>query len=95
MPVDYYPNLTVPELEVLLAQAQTRKAKGAVVSVSVPGMFTTRDLGNSRNDPEREIRDILYSLFLKAGPTLYANPYAQRITRTRTRYVQAQEDVTT
>ena len=87
MPLDYYPNLTVQELEALLERAQDRKANGAVSSVSAAGVSTSLDL--SKYDIEKEIRDILYSLYLRSAGSEYEypNPYSSRVARVRPRYL--------
>ncbi len=85
MPIDFYPQRATEELLVLLDSLQRRQTMGVVSQTSAVGMQTTKSwTGSSRIDVE--IRRVLYSLFLR-DPTLYTNPYSNRVTRTRPRYV--------
>ena len=88
MPVDYYVNQTVSQLETLLAAAQQRKARGNVIEVSAAGVRTRRDYGDN-SKVEKEIFDIRYSLFLRSAKSdaPYPDPTLEKIRRTRARYV--------
>ncbi len=91
MPVNFYPNKSVEELEALLTSLQNRQTKGPVVEVIAGGIKTRRDMSNSGNStPEVEIMRVLYSLYLATkdlpASDRYDNPYKQRITRTRANY---------
>ncbi len=93
MPVDFYPNKSVEELTGLLKSLQDRQIKGGITQVQAAGVMTTRDLSVMRNGNSRievELKRVLYSLYLRASGTpaakLWANPYAGRIRRTRSRY---------
>jgi hypothetical protein len=87
MPVDYYVNQTVQQLEVLLAAAQQRKARGNVIEAMAAGVRTRREFASMRG-VEDEIFNLRYSLFLRSAKTdsPYANPCLERIRRTRARY---------
>jgi hypothetical protein len=90
MPVDYYPNMSVADLEALLTRMQKREALGGVTEVQVAGQRTTKDFRkNSRS--EVELKRVLYSLFLRArnpdgSPGKYSDPYAGMIRRTKAFY---------
>ncbi len=94
MPVNYYPNKTFEELEALLTALQNRQTKGPVVEVIAGGIKTRRDFSNANGSKvDVEILRVLYSLYLITKDATnvpadekYANPYKQRITRTRANY---------
>jgi hypothetical protein len=84
MPVNYYPQKTEDELVTILESLQKRASEGVVYFTTVAGLQNQRSFQGSAR-VEVEIRRVLYSLFL-LNPGTYANPYLQRIRRTRARY---------
>ncbi len=86
MPVDYYPNKSIGELQTILATLQDRQTKGALVEVAAGGVKSMRQVGRSGDArTETEILRVLYSLYLRDsanGGNTYANPYANRVRRT-------------
>ena len=85
MPVDYYSNLSEAELLPILTTLQQRQTSGIITQSSIAGFESSRSFGKEASRNETEIRRVLYSLFLR-NPSVYKNPYDQRITRTRARY---------
>ena len=85
MPSNYYPNKTEEDLLAILNALQARQTAGAITEVSAAGVRTVKEVGQGNSRTEVELRRVLYSLFLK-NPTLYQDPYASMIRRTRTRY---------
>jgi hypothetical protein len=89
MPVNYYPNKSVEDLLILLDQVQRRQTSGATITeTSAAGIRIVKTVGAGNSRPEVELRRILYSLWL-ADPNTYANPYAARNRRVRTRYLSS------
>jgi hypothetical protein len=93
MPVNYYPNKTVEELEAILRGLQQRQTGGAVSEVFAAGVRTVRSVGLGNAAPEVEILRVLYALFRAAAAgddavalAKYPNPYLQRTRRTRPSY---------
>lgn len=84
MPIDYYPQKSADELLALLDGLQKRATVGAVSQVSLLGSQTIKSFQNS-GPVSVEIRRILYSLW-RRDPSVYSNPYSQRIRRTRPNY---------
>lgn len=85
MPVDYYPNLTVEELEARLLSLQNRSTKGEVYFTTSAGVQTQKSYQGAAR-PEVEIRRVLYSLHLRDESSYPDDPYAGRIRRTRASY---------
>jgi hypothetical protein len=91
MPVDYYPNKSIADLKSILDALQARQTGGAITEVNAAGVRMVRDLGGSGNSRvEVEILRVRYSLYRRALGTEeaqnFANPYPERIRRTRARY---------
>jgi hypothetical protein len=84
MPVNYYPNKTLVELRDILTRLQDRQLKGGITQVAAAGVNTVRSFDKS-SKTEQEILRVRYALFLK-DPTHWANPYGEKITRTRAWY---------
>lgn len=93
MPTDYYPQLTDPgnqpdgenQLLAYLDALQKRATIGAISAGAAVGTQTTRSFAGGAR-PEVEIRRIRWSLFL-IDPQRYADPYSERIRRTRSWYI--------
>lgn len=85
MPVDYYPNLSVEELQQRLTELQRRGLRGQITEVTAAGVRTVRTpvSGGTRN--ETEVLRVLYSLY-RRDPESFSNPYAERIRRTGASY---------
>ena len=87
MPVDYYPNLALEELQALLARLQARQAGGAITEASAGGGGVGRAEGAGNSRTEVEVLRVLYSLYVRARGTeeegRWPNPYERRVTRTR------------
>ncbi len=95
MAVDYYFGKTIPELETLLARAQQQLVDGRTSELTIGGnngMRTRRDV-HEKHDPEKQIFQLRYSLWLRsqqvgtdAQKAKYTNPQKERITRTKPNY---------
>lgn len=97
MPIDYYPNLSVTDLESLLARIQKRQSLGSISQVTAAGQTTRKDF-TTNSKAEIETLRVLYSLYLRThdialnpipGITVYDDPYKNRIRRTRAFYINS------
>lgn len=94
MPVDYYPNKSIADLQAILEGLQKRQSQGAISEVTAAGVRVVRShasqAGNTKTDVE--LLRVLYSLYRRALGTEEApnfpNPYASRMTRTRAAYTE-------
>ena len=87
VPFDYYPNKTVTELLALLTSVQNRASKGELSMTTGAGLQQVRSWQGS-GSTSLEIRRLLYSLHHK-DPVTYADPYADRVRRTRSSYTRS------
>lgn len=85
MPVNYYPQLDETALLELLTALQNRATKGQAYRTAAAGVETSRSFEGSAK-VHVEIRRVLWSLHL-LDPVVYPDPYADRIRRTRARYL--------
>ena len=83
MPLDYYPQRTEVELLALLDSLQRRQTIGVVSQASSAGMQQIKTWAGA-NRPEVEIKRVMYSLHVRNS--IYPDPYALSVHRTRTRY---------
>ena len=87
VPFDYYPNKTVTELLALLTSVQNRGTKGELSMTTGAGLQQVRSWQNSESTPVT-IRRLLYSLHRK-DPVTYADPYADRVRKTRASFTRS------
>jgi hypothetical protein len=85
VPINYYPNLDADGLLALLDALQKRQTTGLVIQTSAAGLQAIKSFSKGASRNEVELRRVLYSLHL-LQPGNYADPYVDRITRTRARY---------
>jgi len=92
MPVDYYPNKSMADLQVMLDRLQSRQYNGSIAGASAAGVSVTRTQGGGNLNAWTDalILRVRYSLYLKAigsdEADNWPNPYATRNTRTRAYY---------
>lgn len=86
MPVNFYPNSNVEELEACLESLQRRTTIGEVSFATLPGGGQIQRTVQNTGLVDTYILRILYSLFVLA-PGSYDNPYVQRIRKTLPSYV--------
>jgi hypothetical protein len=86
MPVNYYVGKTQAQLEALLKSLQSRASEGVISMMGGGSIPQTVRSWQGAARVEVEIKRVLWALHVLA-PHTYADPYADRIRRTRTRYV--------
>jgi hypothetical protein len=88
VPINYYPNATEAELVAMAASLQRRMTVGEVQFMTQPGGGQVQKSFQNTPEAKQTLKDILYSLHRK-NPSVYDNPYTQRIKRTLPNYVNA------
>jgi hypothetical protein len=90
MPVNYYANKTLEELQAILDRLQGRQTAGTITEFSAAGVRTVRTVENGSSPVQVEILRVLYSMYVIAQGTdqadKFPNPYKSRITRVRPDY---------
>jgi len=91
VPIDYYPNKSLEDLQTILSGLQDRQTVGFLSHASASGVMMSRTMTHAGTSKvETEILRVLWSMHVRAQSTPeaknYPNPYAQKIRRTRPRY---------